>query len=158
MWGEPMAGYQVSAKPEKNAVQSAEPIVFQVTLKNVGQAVLIYALANKPVVEFSVKDEKGQIMPLTRYGQDLFKPAAGTQVFRLIQVKLKPGEERTYRLLVNDMYDMTVPGDYTIVAKKTVSNGAGGSVEVTSNAVKVTVNGFDASMPSDPLPEEETKK
>jgi hypothetical protein len=155
---ESTADYQLSAQAEKTRVHAGEPVVLQITIKNNSKREISYgAQSLERLFTIEVKNKKGETMPLTRYGKSLFvtQPGPPPPFSGLGGDSLKPGEAKTYRFLINRMYDMTVPDIYAIVAKRSFTDVKDGeTIEVVSNQVKVEVGGFDASMPANPAPED----
>jgi len=159
-------GYLLSVTLEKPEVSASEPVVIRVAVKNGSKESISYILElPEKTFKLSVKDAKGREVPLTAYGKRLFgkrpQGESGTQ-----GVNLKPGAKSEFRMLVNRIYDMTVSGTYTIVARRAFPNPREpifpwmkpGGEEISSNAVKVYVGGFDGSSPSVPTKEEIEKE
>ena len=142
------SGYEIDAQFENDEVQSAAPVVLIISIKNNSQSGMSYIETDSELVfDINVKNAKGESMPLTRYGKRIMQPEAEPTVFRRILVKLKPGEKSLYKILVNRIYDMSVPDSYSVTAKRRfLPEGESKlSEEVSSQAVVIKVGGFDAS-------------
>ena len=86
-----------------------------------------------------VKDSKGQEMPPTRHYQWLLDmdKMAGTSV-----ITIKPRQSRIFKIPVNLLYDMSVPGTYTIKARisaKCIQAGENRIFEVESDTIEIVV-------------------
>lgn len=86
---------------------------------------------------FEVRDEKGELVPETRYGQ-LFEEHHGRIRGSWISRTLKPGESIKETSLINQLYDMSLPGKYTIQVSHDMPEGSGKG-KVKSNTVTIVV-------------------
>lgn len=133
----------LSATVDRAVVGSAEPVVLDLSIHNTGSKDILY-FESSPEWQFifSVKDSSGRAMPLTRYGAKLSSPRVFT---RLFLTTLPPGEERHFRILINRMFDMSVPDAYVVSASTVVGVGnIQNPVSFTSQPIQVEVSGFDS--------------
>lgn len=128
------------------------PITF--VIKNTTNKVIGFGHINaEPIVDFVVLNSKQEKMPLTRYGNSIARhltkdgmlDAQSQQSF-----KLKPGEEFKDRILLNQQFDMTEGGKYTISGSKVVRIG-NAPMTLESNVIKIENDGFDAGLHSGDL-------
>jgi hypothetical protein len=136
--GEASEGFQLSAGIENKQFRIGEPIVLKLTIRNSTKQVL-YLTETSPESDYKllVKNEYGERVPLTEFGQRLLN---NKEEFRVIGVKVKSGEERKDSIEVSRLHEMTVPGTYSITASRTVKNRNGkGWSEVVSNTINITI-------------------
>jgi hypothetical protein len=128
---------QLSARPEKELIKSGEPVVLKLNLMNAGRkSLFVYETSDESDYKLSVKDEKGESVPLTEYGERLLSSA---EELRRIKVEMKPGEERQVSIRVSKIYRMAAGSTYFITAKRQFFRRNGRSAEVISNEVKLQV-------------------
>jgi len=89
------------------------PITF--VIKNTTNKVIEFGTANGwPIVNFVVLNSKHQKMPLTRYGQSILnrgKFNGGYVLDAHFIISIEPGKEFKERILLNQQFDMTEPGE-----------------------------------------------
>lgn len=145
-------GFQLTAQVEQVNFMPAAPIVLTVTLKNTTDKTLSH-LTSRPEIDYpiEVKNKKGEIMPLTRYGQRLKK--SSKTFWSIGGSDLVPGEEVSNTFIVNRVFDMTDDDEYTITVTHPVPklDGHGITVNIVSNVVHLTVGEPPTLMPI-PLP------
>lgn len=136
--GEPSEGFNLSARIENKQFKLGEPIVLNLTIRNITKQVL-YLTETNPYSDYQliVKSERGERVRLTEFGQ---RSSNNKEDFRVIGVKVKPGEERHDSIEATRLYNMTVPGTYTMIARRVIRSRKGReSAEVVSNVVNVLV-------------------
>jgi hypothetical protein len=112
--GEENEGLQLSARTSKREYQAGEDVDLSLVLANVANTdvrVWNTALLRLYQIEMTLPTEKQA--PLTLYGerQASSQGSRGTRI-------LKPGDSMTKSTTaLNRLYDMTLPGEYIIVAK-----------------------------------------
>ena len=133
---------------DKPMFGSAEPIILNIYIRNTENKDIIYFDSNpENDLQFSVQDSSGLVVPLTRYGSNL-KSRRRMSMTRLIKVVLHHGEERRFRILINRIFDMSVPDTYSIAVSSVVGiGGVNTPTKISSQPTKVEVSGFDASIP-----------
>ena len=139
------AAWELSATLEKESARAAEPVVIFIILKNISQQPGSFVRSSLlRDYNVSVTNEKGEEMPLTRFGR-LEHDAAGGHFRRIVQ-SIAPGEQVQDRLLVNRLYDMTMEGKYTVrIQRSVVAQHSGKPAWITAKDVTVTIepNGND---------------
>ena len=101
---------------DQESVGASEPIGIHIIFKNVSTQERILPLARE-VNRSSIvlENEKGEKIPLTRYGQ---KNAGRPFTFGEVTPKhLKPGEVYRYSFVLNRLFDMTESGTYFLTIK-----------------------------------------
>lgn len=130
-------GFQLSARAEKEVFAPNEPILLQITLKNVTKRTLVHVVGSHEDYPVIVKDEEGKNVPPTRYKRQ--RDSRRTS-FAHGSMDIDSGEEVKSDILVNRMYDMTKSGTYFITASHSVPNSdKTRAVRVMSNTVQVKV-------------------
>jgi len=142
-WGQVSEGFQMSAVAVREVVGPGDPVVLELTIKNVSKRVLtLKETAPWRDYELSVKDEKGKVARLTKEGERLEKLRKDKEELKVIFVKLSPGQEIQHTLSVTDIYQMLPGSTYLVTAKRRIFNQRGtGVAEVVTNAVKIRVTG-----------------
>lgn len=134
-WGSVTEGFQVMIEVSPAVVPSRAPVLVTVATRNVSSGSLILR-ASGSIFDYriTIEDESGTRVPTQRHRL----PAA-----EQVEHELQPGEELVHQLDLNRRYDLTVPGEYTIVVERTVprQDGEGGRARVTSNPVVLVVTG-----------------
>ena len=130
-------GFRLSARSEKELVKAGKPVVLKLSLTNAGRkALIVYETSDETDYKLSVKDEKGESVHLTEYGEKLLSSA---EQLRRIKVEVKPGEEMQDSIRVSSLYRMAAGGTYFITATRQFFRRNGEPGEVMSNEVKITV-------------------
>lgn len=132
-------------------VDSSEPIVLLIEFENLsGRTILLTISDIETIFDIKVEDANSKVMPLTRYGQRKIQgDNVSDQFMRSIQ-NVKPGEKKDFKILLNRMYDMSIPGEYSVNAKKTFyfvkdQKTDRKTIDAISNTAKVNVGGFNGS-------------
>lgn len=137
-WGVESEGFMMSARSEKEEVGACEPVVVAVRIKNVSDRILSFP-ESSPESDYGieVKDDRGEQMPLTRYGKNVLRSG---EEHRRVVTKLDPGAEHQQKLLVNRIYDMSTSGTYFVQISRDVFKRDGkGVAKVKSNVLKIKV-------------------
>ncbi len=133
-------GLQLSLALEKKEVLVDEPLLVKFSTKNVARKPL-FVLESNPDTDyrFDVRDDKGNVVPLTEYGKKILSTA---EEVRMVLVKLRPGEETHSEVRAERIVQLNVAGTYYITAKRRVpqaSNNLTKLVEISSNTVRVVI-------------------
>ena len=131
-------GFQVSANLESESEGSGVSLLLKLSIKNVTTGILSFP-SNYPERDYEVivTNEKGVRAPLTTFGKRLQEPEES----RLVEVKVKAGEEVKDQISLNKIYDLSANGTYSLTAKRKVFKRNGkGIAEVVSNTVKFTIS------------------
>ena len=138
---EPMTieGFGLIVNLEKDQVGPCQPIRLAITIKNASEDELsFWETCPESDYRFIVEDDKGQVVPLTRYGQRIEKNRE--IVLSAVPVALKPNDERQDTILLNRIYDMTIEGKYDITAWRHVrTRDNKGHTKLISNTVEVEI-------------------
>lgn len=134
-------GFQLSLQSEKEAFLAEEPIVLNLTLRNISTEEGRVIGANPyQLYKFIVTDQKGVTMPLAEFGKHLAKEE-GDFLGRAV-VTIGPEKEVREKIEINKIFIMDAPGVYSVTAKrigicKREREGVG---ELTSNTAFITIN------------------
>ena len=133
--------FSLAIRLPHESVRAGLPVDVEVTIKNATDGLLF--LDRNWLGSFDVRDSKGR-QPLTRRGEIILKhaPLKPGEVRDLPTgggppLQLSPQETVTVNLVVDNLFDLSQPGKYTILVH--LPDGAGGGGVVKSNAVTVTV-------------------
>lgn len=117
----------------KAVFRPEEPIRLDVLFENISDRVLEYGVQGTEfdyVIE--CKDEHGQAVPLTRYGQRL---EANRGMGRFLVCKISPGEHLSAEISVTRQLDLSLAGRYTLTVRREVFPHQGDTAPpVVSNA------------------------
>ena len=150
--------YSLVIDTDNSSVGSGDALFLRLAIENKGNAVLSYVELN-PEVMFTVivKNSDGEIMPLTRYGNRLkggLKNSIPQPSFFFIQ-ELKPGIGENYKILLNRLYDMSIPGTYSISSSMVIGIGDDAihaeDMELVSKSISVNVGGITVKRESKPV-------
>lgn len=139
-WGNPTAGFRISASTEKETYLPCEAINLTLTLENTGPGnaetwiAEIFAQTYRIEVILPTK----QKAPLTLWG----KRQADLPIISRAVFTLESGKTESASIpRLNQLFDMTVPGEYAIVAQRTLPmrDGSSRHCQVTSNTVVVKI-------------------
>jgi hypothetical protein len=121
-----------------------EPITLHTAINNsTPDTLTLRDFFDSPNFVVHVRDSAGREVPLTRRGADLMTPRAGSEENVAIPPNTRRYEMDNIRHL-NNIYDMTAPGTYSISTTTTVLAGQR-PLKLTSNVLQVTVDDdFDA--------------
>ncbi len=115
-----------------------EPVLLKLVLKNNGleERRLVSRGATKDY-KIEVKVEHGKVAPLTKAGHDLTKDERFS--ISTGRIGLAPNEERADEISVSELYDLSTPGTYEIVAKRRGPVVGEKSGHIVSNKVTITI-------------------
>lgn len=122
-WGPANHGFQFSVRPKKAQFVLTEPMLVDLEIRNVTDHAVGFSERGFPYTEFDVvvKDARGQMLPLTRYGKLVYHAPIPSFVYKNAVLELQPGGEAEYHFWINRVFDMTLPGTYYITIKRHVS-------------------------------------
>lgn len=125
---------------EKTLTLIDESNSLALTIKNNSKEVLlIFVTYPARDYEFDVRNEEGQSIRLTETGDILVN---NPSIFMRGHLELEPGETIEHKVQINKIYDMSVPGKYSVRVKRKVYDQKGNEYsEVISNRVEVQVVG-----------------
>ena len=124
-WGPPMKGLRMSVALLKEAKFGPfDRIVLKVMIENTSDKEIDLGMSATDFGSFDIAVEyvggglsqKGRV-PITKFGTRLLQEYDSA---KNVPIRLKPGNRRNYRFVVNRMYDMTLSGDYSITLNRYV--------------------------------------
>ena len=139
-WGKPTEGFQISASTDKETYDVCEAINLTLILKNSGKgdaetwSALVFDQTYRVEVILPTKKKA----PLTLWG----KRQSDLGIMQRAVTTLKENKTETKSIpRLNQLFDMSIPGEYTIVVERTLSPRADGTkyCRVTSNTVVVKI-------------------
>lgn len=140
---------QAAKQPFSITIHAADRIVMgselrlQITLRNVsGRDIVLPKVAGDSQADLDyvieVRDMVGQSPPDTERGQ-MIKGKSTSRLFKTIGfVGVKRGEKLQDQVVVDRVYDLSHPGQYTIQVTRDIPDDLGGGV-AKSNTITVTV-------------------
>lgn len=139
-WGNPTEGFQISASTDKETYAPCEAINLTLILKNSGQGDAEPWTANifDQTYRIEVILPNKQKAPLTLWG----KRQSDLPIISRASSTLKSGKTESASIpKLNRLFDMTVPGEYTIVVERTLPKRDDSTrhCHVTSNTVVVKI-------------------
>ncbi len=130
-------------------VISSDPSVFQgqplevtITCLNTTASSLFFPLGSIwSTFDVRLLDESGRPVPRTRFGEYVQKGSAGDGAVAPLTIPRAGSFSR--KLLLNRLYDMTLPENYKLVLTKQMPNRAGdGLVMLVSNEIVIRIDFF----------------
>jgi hypothetical protein len=141
-------GFKLSLTVDKHKFASGEAIMLKVSLRNTTNAPLhIMGTIFDVDCQTEVRNDKGELVPLTEYAKHL--PRMNGIHISMGRISIGAGQEAQEALQVNRLYEMSAPGEYSIVLRRGVPGWVRGQPEVVSNKVALRVVG-DAEQSSPP--------
>jgi hypothetical protein len=131
-------------KTEKTNFGVCEPIVINIIVSNNGDERIIYEMKYNhtkfSVYNFplSVKNDKGEDMPLTEFGMQMKKILTPE---RSAQGSFGPGQIREYSIIANRHFDMTLNGKYKVRFSGSFYDKTSKSlVTIKSNEIEIEIS------------------
>ena len=114
--GNIVEGFRLSARAERDEFTVGQLVMLELTLTNTTDRVLeLFETSIHRDVYLTVDQDRKRV-PLTRLGL-LYENRERWQKTRNQRIEVHPGEARKYRIAANLFYDMTLHGQYQIVAQ-----------------------------------------
>jgi hypothetical protein len=133
---------------DKQMFVSGEAIMLKVSISNTTNVPLhIMGTIFDVDCQTEVRNGRGELVPLTEWAKHL--PRMYGIDISIGRLFIGPGQESREALQVNRLYDMSAPGEYSIVVRRGVPGRSHGQPEVVSNRVTLRVVG-DAEQSSPP--------
>jgi len=134
------AQHSLTIAAEHDTVQVGAEIKVKVVLKNTSASdIKVHYLmesdhAENADIRTEVRGADGNLARFTHYGELVyyFGPVSPVHLWYKL---LKPGESLTGAIIINNQYDLSAPGEYTIFVQRKDDAG----VMAKSNTIKVTV-------------------
>ncbi len=130
---------QLTASTDKERFGVGEPVTLKVVIKNNGtEECHLISRGARTDYELDVRNGEGQRASLTAAGERLKRNGG---IFNSSgRIVLKAGEEHEDTISITDIYELTTPATYTIVASRKGHHQAGqGGKEATIKSNKVTI-------------------
>src|SRR5215213_7104480 len=123
-------GFRISALAQANQHKAREPIAIEFLIQNVTKKTLtLVERFPERDYEIEAKNSRGETLRNNK-GAD----------FRVVGIKVKPGEQRKDTIDVAQLYDLSVPGIYYVKATRWLQKLNSDSwVGVESNTLTITV-------------------
>jgi hypothetical protein len=132
-------GFRLTLRAKSPQIKT-EPVLVEFTIQNVAKRMLLLEdTFPERHYEIAVRNSQDQEVSLTERGRTL--RANKGEDFRVVAVRLKPGEQKIDMIDVGSLFDLSAPGVYTVHATRRVKKLS--SIEwthVESNKVKIQVD------------------
>jgi hypothetical protein len=142
--------FSLTVTTPQSIITAGAELRVQVTLKNITDHDIFVSrdfareTAERNYV-IDVRDESGQIAPDTAYNRKRKDPGdakhPNVRYGSHMLETLKPGEELNDDAVVTKLYDITLPGKYSLQVSRQSSDAPGGNI-VKSNKIGITVTEF----------------
>ena len=131
--------FSVTIAAAQGPFQAGSPIKIDITIKNVSDHEIrvereAIQSMGESTHEFDVRDSNGNPVPETRYYRRFKDPLTWHNYRRSI---LAPGGTAKDEVTLNKLYDLSIPGEYTVQARR--HNDFYSGEWVKSNTIKITV-------------------
>jgi hypothetical protein len=131
-------GFTLTATTTKKEFAPCEPITVEIVLSNATSGVLsLEGFGTKNDYDIDVKDKNATGTPQTRYGEmaQVKRFGGGNRTMAILQ----PGESIHGYVTINQMFDMSLPGVYSIVVKRAGIPKQTGDGRITLISVPVEI-------------------
>ncbi len=149
VWSTPIVSHsQISAQPleiaistQQSKIMAGDPIKIAITMKNMSDHdITIIKFGGDSQAELNyeiiVRDKNGEMLNETSYRKGIKEGVAGSRKL----FTLKPSAEITEKANINKLYDLSMPGEYTVQVEKELPPSEGkGKGTIKSNTITVTV-------------------
>lgn len=115
-YGNPIYGFAMAVKVEKNKIESGLPVWVHVRIKNISDKVQKFYMYNpyKQYV-FTVYTPNGKLAYKLKYQQIKESKRRGSAIFS--GKDIRPGESFTFRFNLSRRFDLSMEGKYTVECK-----------------------------------------
>lgn len=136
--GEVAGGIVVTVEVATLSYRTGDPISLIVKLKNVSKREIRFRIGSiYSFYNIMVKGKDGTEVPKTSFGKKLEWGAAFSKSF----LRLAPGQEHSTSLPINEIFEMTTEGTYTIDVRKAFTIRDGKNVLVSAPTLTISVIG-----------------
>jgi hypothetical protein len=137
------AAFQLNIEAEAPSVASGGKIVLQIMLANISDSALVFGQRMRPDqaewdYRIDVRNEKGEAVAETAYGR------IRLEVVTLFSSQMKtvaPGHSLKEEVTLSKLYDLTIPGRYTVQVSRHAHDRDSGQL-VTSNTATIIVTDY----------------
>jgi hypothetical protein len=136
-WGPVTEGFQLSVIPRKSTLGIDESILLDIMLANTTDE---FHTAGWPLPKIELFNASGEPLPMIKRQREVLEELLNREADP--EIALAPGPKRAWRhpMCVNNCYDISQPGEYTILVKWKVQTLDGkGTAMVESKPVNITV-------------------
>lgn len=144
-WGPEIEGYRISIQADKGSFACSEPIKLAIVLKNSASTTGRFSMTGIPEIDYpaSILLPSPSWLPFRHQASLTDEGRRRTDQRRIMSFgggPFRPGDERMVQLVLNTIYDMHWPGEYTVTVSAQVPRRyEKGDVTLTSNQLKLTV-------------------
>ncbi|WP_437498396.1 hypothetical protein [Sorangium sp. So ce1099] len=137
IWGLPEEDCRLSLGPPDLKVKAGQLVEVQLTFRNDGAKQIGFP-RSAPWQDYKFNLlHNDQPVPLTRFGEHVLNTPA---VDAATMVWLAPGQEYTSTSIISRVFDMSMPGRYTLeVSKELMRRSGTGFMKVVSNQITIEV-------------------
>jgi hypothetical protein len=132
--------FSLTIQPVQERLRSGSQVELKLTLINTSNTEITLRDTNRWCnYALEVRDSQGRLAPEANYRRDLRcgNPVAVTVGRRIIRV-LKPGQSYEDTMVVNQTYDFSHPGEYSIQVMRDIPKELGRGV-VKSNEIRIII-------------------
>lgn len=130
--------FQLVGQIDNAVVKSGEQVLLGLTITNNTETELFLAQSCVTLdYKFTVKDESGEIIPLTKEGERLTNRSKLVCSYK--RIKLGSGKSRQAKINLAQIYNMSAKGTYYISASRTAGKPSGERTEAKSDVIQVVV-------------------
>jgi len=139
--------FSVSIRPQQESIAALHEILLDITLTNTsGKLITLVDFPPQTVYTIEIKGPDGQPRPLTNIGEQIVRNApteiathgALVDTRGFLEVHLLPGQVFKEVIRIDDMFDMTALGTYSVQLRRKIPEDIGYG-EVESNRVNLNV-------------------
>lgn len=138
-WGAVKEGLRLAVRVDAPQAAAGDQIVCTVLLKNASKRpLLLVETYPERDFEIAVFDSKGSLVSLTAHGQKLLQ----AEVYRQVSVRIKPGQVVERKIMLNQVFDLSTPGEYSISVRRNIPQpNSDAGIELVSNKTNFKVAG-----------------
>ncbi len=128
----------LAIKPGKKTFPRGESVFLDIVVTNNNPRIVkLWESFPARDFEIEVKDSKGLLVPLTKYGQTVKQMA---RAYRNVIISLKKGETYAPRIEISKLFELSNPGNYSVKTKRTIFDQTGKTASIlTSNTAVFSV-------------------
>ncbi len=134
-----IAPFSLSLSIASDHIKSGADIHLKLTTTNTFKEPITLSKSNPSMeYEFDVRDAQNQPVSKTKYFKDLSDQTKPIVIRRLLKQMLKVGESADEEILISQYFELSQPGNYSIVIARRIPESLGNGI-VKSNTLVVTV-------------------
>jgi hypothetical protein len=135
----PAPSLSITIRARLEIIKVGSPCFIELTIKNISNHEISFSsIRGELPFEIDTKDEGGIARPESELQREKKQKRSADPIgeFTVYQAWLKPGESDRHTVDLNDYYDMTKPGSYTVKVRRPDPES---QAETKSNVIAVTV-------------------